>query len=255
MCDAGLETLAKACGTTGERAALAAFAALLYRYTGRTHVELGLSQDRSEATAVRLAVTGEATFRTLVKDAGAAQEHPAGVTVPTVVRTGAAVPAGLPYEAQLVLPAVGDGPLPVELRYDESVLDAATAERLLAHFDALLAEGLARPDLPLAELEFLGESELHRILVEWNATAADLPHPRSCLHEAFEEQAARTPDAVVVAQDDRLLTFRQVNTAANRLAHRLRRLGVGPDRRVGLYLDQSPDLLVAILGVLKAGGA
>lgn len=257
MHDAGLETLAKACGTTRERAALAAFAALLYRYTGRNHVELGLSRDRTDDTAIRLAVTGEATFRTLVKDAEkdaeAAQEHLAGGRLP--VRTGATVPVDLPCEAQLVLPAVGAGPLPVELRYDESVLDAATAGRLLTHFDALLTEGLARPDLPLAKLEFLGESELQQILVEWNATAADLPHPRSCLHEAFEDQAARTPEAVVVAQDDRLLTFRQVNTAANRLAHRLRRLGVGPDRRVGLYLDQSPDLLVAILGVLKAGGA
>jgi amino acid adenylation domain-containing protein len=253
--DGGLETLAKACGTTRDRAALAAFAALLYRYTGRNHVDIGLGQDRGDGAAVRLTVTGEATFRGLVTDAGAAQEQPMGDGTPAIVRTGATVPAGLSCEGRIVLPAAGDGPLPVELRYDESVLDGTTAERLLVHFHALLAEGLARPDLPLAELEFLGESELHRILVEWNATAADLPHARSCLHEAFEEQAARTPDAVVVAQDDELLTFRQVDTAANRLAHRLRRLGVGPDRRVGLYLDQSPDLLVAILGVLKAGGA
>ena len=255
MHDAGLETLAKTCGTTRERVAVAAFAALLYRYTGRNHVELGLSRDRSDDTAVRLTVTGQATFRALVEDAGAAQEHPAEGRVRTVVSSGATVPADVPYEALLVLPAVGDGPLPVELRYDQSVFDAATAERLLTHFHALLAEGLARPDLPLAELEYLGESELHRILVDWNDTAAELPHPRSCLHEAFEARAARAPDAVAVAQDDQLLTFRQVNTAANQLARQLRRLGVGPDQRVGLYLDQSPDLLIAILGVLKAGGA
>ncbi|WP_051819635.1 non-ribosomal peptide synthetase [Streptomyces sp. NRRL S-920] len=250
-----LATLAKACGTTRERVAVAAFAALLYRYTGRNHVELALSRDRSDDTAVHLTVTGEATFRALVKDAGAAQEHPAGDHVRTGISFGAPVPADLPYEAQLVLPALDEGPLPVGLRYDETAFDTATAERLLDHFHTLLAEGLARPDLPLAELEFLGESELHRILVEWNATAAELPHPGSCLHEAFEARAARAPDAVVVAQDDQLLTFRQVNAAANRLAHHLRGLGVGPDRRVGLYLDQSPDLLVAILGVLKAGGA
>ncbi|MGI5467561.1 non-ribosomal peptide synthetase [Streptomyces sp. CA-132043] len=257
MHDGALDTLAKACDTTRERAAFAAFAALLYRYTGRNHV--GFRVGGAGDAALRLLVTGETSFRELVADAGvdadAGEGETAAGALPIAVRTGTAAEEDLSCEALLVLPAAEDGPRPVELHYDERTLGADRAQRLLHHFHTLLDAGLGRPRLPLAELDFLDEDELRRILLEWNDTAADLPHARSCLHEAFEEQAVRTPDAVVVVQDHTTLTYRQVNAAANRLARRLRRLGVGADRRVGLYLDQSPELLVAILGVLKAGGA
>ncbi|CAM5480224.1 D-alanine--D-alanyl carrier protein ligase [Streptomyces violaceorubidus] len=106
----------------------------------------------------------------------------------------------------------------------------------------------------MSRLRLLTDAELRTTLVEWNDTATDLP-AQGCLHEAFEARADAAPDAVAVVQGADRLTYGEVNAAANRLAHHLRSLGVGPDDRVGLCLDRSAQLLVAELAVLKAGGA
>src|SRR3990172_3680562 len=100
----------------------------------------------------------------------------------------------------------------------------------------------------------LTESERHRLLVEWNNTRADYPTSQ-CLHELFEAQVERTPDAVAVVFEGQKLTYRELDARANQLAHYLGKLGVGPDVLVGLCLDRSPEMVVALLGVLKTGGA
>src|SRR5581483_2692535 len=92
------------------------------------------------------------------------------------------------------------------------------------------------------------------LLVEWNETAAEYPQDR-CVHELFEEQAARTPEAVAVVYEGAALNYRQLNARANRLAHHLRGLGVGPDVIVGLCVERSLEMVVGLLGILKAGGA
>src|ERR1019366_6769449 len=103
-------------------------------------------------------------------------------------------------------------------------------------------------------LSLLNEAERHRVLVEWNATAASYPHDL-CVHELFEGQVARTPDAVAVECDGEVISYAELNARSNRLAHYLRRLGVKPDDRVGICVERSVDLVVGVLATLKAGGA
>jgi len=138
--------------------------------------------------------------------------------------------------------------------YSTDLFDTATIERMSNHFVTLLEGIVADADQRLSELPLLTESERHQLLVEWNDTAAEYPSER-CVHELFEQQVERTPDAVAVVFEDEELTYRELNGRANRLAHHLRELGVGPETLVGLCLERSPELVVGILGILKASGA
>ncbi|HEV2150362.1 MAG TPA: amino acid adenylation domain-containing protein, partial [Longimicrobiaceae bacterium] len=103
-------------------------------------------------------------------------------------------------------------------------------------------------------LEMLPEAERRQVVEAWNATEAPYPAER-CIHELFEAQAERTPEAAALVCGDETLTYAELNRRANRLAHYLRELGVGPDVRVALGVERSPEMLVALLAVLKAGGA
>jgi amino acid adenylation domain-containing protein len=121
-------------------------------------------------------------------------------------------------------------------------------------FDQGLTAGLA-PHTQEAELPpLLDEAERHRVLVEWNRTEADYPLHK-CVHELIEAQAVRTPEAIAVVCDDERLTYAQLNARANRLAHRLRSLGVRPDGRVAICAERSLEMVVGLLAILKAGGA
>ncbi|MFN5405552.1 non-ribosomal peptide synthetase, partial [Bradyrhizobium sp.] len=106
----------------------------------------------------------------------------------------------------------------------------------------------------LRQIDVLPEAERHRVLVEWNATAAAYPQD-TCVHELFEAQAERTPAAVAVVHEERHLSYAELNTQANRLAHHLRGLGVRPDDRVAICIERSPEMIVGLLAILKAGGA
>jgi amino acid adenylation domain-containing protein len=132
-------------------------------------------------------------------------------------------------------------------------LSADAAERLCGHLRVLGAAAAADPDLPVTGLPLLTPAEEQLMLVEWNRTAADLPHDR-CLHEHFQDRAAAQPDAVAVWEGGEATTFAEVNARANRLARHLAGLGVAPGSVVGVALPRSADLLVALLAVLKAGG-
>ncbi|MEH0578671.1 MULTISPECIES: amino acid adenylation domain-containing protein [Streptomyces] len=225
---------------------LAAFTALLHRWTGQPEFAFAARTPTTGAVRLTCAVTTASTL------AGLARGTAAG-------RTPAADPAQ-PDEFELVLhppDEPDDGRRTAELRYPPALFDQDTLVRLLACYRTLLADGLAAPDRPVSRLRLLPQTELHRVLVDWNATDTDLPHD-VCLHTAFEARAAESPTAPALIGGDsgrRTWTYREVNEAANRLAHHLRELGVGPDRRVGICLERSWDLLVAVLGVLKAGGA
>ncbi|HEX2188915.1 MAG TPA: amino acid adenylation domain-containing protein, partial [Longimicrobiaceae bacterium] len=141
-----------------------------------------------------------------------------------------------------------------ELEYRSELWEAATIERMAGHYLAVLEGAAAAPQARLSELELLDEAERRQVLEEWNRTEADHPAGR-CIHELFELQVERTPDAVAVLFEQESLTYRELNRRANRLAHHLVRLGVGPEVRVGICQERGPDLVVSILGVLKAGGA
>ncbi|MEU7034488.1 amino acid adenylation domain-containing protein [Streptomyces sp. NPDC046237] len=227
--------------TAPEEMLLAGFTALLHRWTGQSAFGFVVTSPASGTVRLGRTVPGAATLAGLARDAEDRREP--------------LDEAARQDEFELVLHAPGEDGLPsAELRYAPELFDRATVVRFLASYATLLEDGLADPERPVSELRILPEDELHRMLVEWNDTAEDLPHG-VCLHSAFEARAAEAPDAPALAGGAGTWTYREVNEAANRLAHRLRDLGVGPDRRVGICLDRSAELLVAVLGVLKAGGA
>nr|QEO74317.1 AMP-dependent synthetase and ligase [uncultured bacterium] len=140
------------------------------------------------------------------------------------------------------------------VEYSAELFDAATVRRLAAHFRVLLEGVVADPALRLSRLPLLTGGEREQLLSVWNETRAVRPAP-PCVPRMFEEQAARTPDATAVAFGAESLSYRELNRRANRLAHQLRALGVGPDSLVGVCLERSLQLPVAVLAVLKAGGA
>jgi amino acid adenylation domain-containing protein len=140
------------------------------------------------------------------------------------------------------------------LEYSADLFDAATAERMLGHFETLLAGVAADPSRRVSELPLLTPAERHQLLTSWNETETEYPKD-AALHQLFEVQAGRTPGAVAVAFGGEELTYRELNARANRLAHYLKKQGVGAESLVAVYAERSAELIVATLAVLKAGGA
>jgi amino acid adenylation domain-containing protein len=140
------------------------------------------------------------------------------------------------------------------LQYNTDLFDDATLTRMLGHCRVLLEGLVANPEQRLSDLPILTEAERHQLLIEWNDTGRDYPKDK-CIHELFEEQVERTPDAVAVIFEDQQLTYRELNTRANQLAHYLGKLGVGAETLVGICVECSIDMIVGLLGIIKAGGA
>jgi amino acid adenylation domain-containing protein len=146
------------------------------------------------------------------------------------------------------------GRLSLKLVYDAVRFDATTAARWLQHLEHLLAGAAGQPDVPVSELPLLSPWERQQVLVEVNDGSAVDP-PWGLLHEGFERQAEATPQAIALIDQERRLTYRELNERASELADRLRRKGVGPETVVGVRLPRTAELIVSLLGILKAGGA
>src|SRR5271157_5404406 len=140
------------------------------------------------------------------------------------------------------------------LKYNSDLFEEETICRMGGHFRTLLEGIVADPERKVSELPLLTEAERPRILVEWHGTQTDYPRDR-CIHQLFEEQAEETPDAVAVVFGEERLTYHELNERANRLAHHLRKLGVGPEVLAGICVERSLEMIVGLLGILKAGGA
>jgi len=140
------------------------------------------------------------------------------------------------------------------LGYNTALFDAATAARILAHFETLLESIVADPQQRLADLTLLDQAECQQLLATWNDTLAAYP-PDLCLHDLVEARSVQTPDAVAIALEDEQLTYQTLNQKANQLAHHLQGWGVGSETLVGVCVERSLEMIVGILGVLKAGGA
>jgi amino acid adenylation domain-containing protein/non-ribosomal peptide synthase protein (TIGR01720 family) len=154
----------------------------------------------------------------------------------------------------LTVAAMPSEELLLYLGYDCRRFDAATINRMLGHLQTLLEGMVADQEQQLADLPMLTEPERHQLLVEWNDTQTDYP-AHQCIHQLFEAQVERTPDAVAVVFADNSLTVGELNRRANKIAHHLRSLGVGADTLVALYLERSVEMIVGLLAILKAGGA
>ncbi len=141
----------------------------------------------------------------------------------------------------------------IAVEYNVDLFDAATIARMAAHFDVLLAAGLREPETRLAALPLLPEAERDQILEGWNRTAG--PVGAEAVHQRIAAQALRTPEAPAVGFEGETLTYRELVARARRLASRLRGLGVTTETVVGIAVERSIDMVVAVLGVLEAGGA
>jgi amino acid adenylation domain-containing protein len=302
-----LETLSRQTDTTLFMVLLAAFKALLYRYTGQEAVIVGIpiaNRPLGElervigffvnTLALRTDLSGKLSFRELL---GRVRD----------VALGAYAHQDLPFEQLVeamhlerdmsrqplvqVMFALQDAPVseleidgltltPLEVdngtskfdltlameqtprglkgtfEYNTDLFEAATIARMAGHFCTLLEDVSeeAGLDKRLGALVLLTPSERHQLLVEWNYTQADYPRSR-CVSQLFEEHVTRSPEALAVAWEDQSLSYGELNRRANQLAHYLRGLGVGPEVRVGICMERSLDMMVALLGVLKAGGA
>jgi amino acid adenylation domain-containing protein len=157
------------------------------------------------------------------------------------------------FELGLFVSEINDG-LGLRWEYNSDLFDPETIKRMSEHFALLLQVSLAEPDRPISRLPLLSESERRQLLAEWNFTAAEYPRDK-CLHELFEAQVARTPDAAAVSFRDERLTYAQLNTRANQLAHYLVRRGVERGERIGIYIERSLEMMIALLAVQKAGAA
>ncbi|HEX2081288.1 MAG TPA: amino acid adenylation domain-containing protein, partial [Longimicrobium sp.] len=259
---------------------------------GRTRAEMeGLIGFFVNTLALRADLRGDPTFRALLGrvrqttlGAFAHQEMPFERLVDElrVPRSAAHAPV---FQVMLILQTAGDlsvpipglevEPVPVEgayarfdltlglrrhadgmdgaLEYATALYDRDTALRIVAHFRTLLAAACAAPDARLSALP-LPDDERARVVDGWNATAKDWPSAAT-VHGVIADQAARTPDAPAVVSGGAALTYAELDARANRLARHLRRLGAGPEARVGICLERSAETVVAMLAVLKAGAA
>jgi len=265
----GLRELAQGANLTPFDGLVATFALLLYRTTRQGDLLLGLREDERYA-ALRFALDGAQSFRQVLE--GAKRELAEGrrnaLELPQLLKAAHSTRADNLFQAlvtgdrtaardvqgyDLVL-TLSKGATSGALSYDAELLDPRVAERMLGHLETLLAGALAAPDAPVGTLPFLSASERQTILVEWNDTAVDFPRER-CLHELFEERVRRCPDAPAVVHDGRHITYEALDVRANRLAHHLVTLGVGPNVLVGIAVERSFELVVGLLAIAKAGGA
>ncbi|NEO38508.1 MAG: amino acid adenylation domain-containing protein [Moorea sp. SIOASIH] len=140
------------------------------------------------------------------------------------------------------------------LKYNADLFDEQTIARMAGHFQNLL-EGIVKdPQQRVTALSLMTEPELDQILIEWNNTKTDYPTDK-CIHQLFEDQVEKTPDAVAVVFEQQKLTYSQLNTKANQLAHYLQTLGVKPEMLVGICVERSVEMVVGLLAILKAEGA
>ena len=300
-----LRALSQREGVTLFMALLAAFNALLHRYTGqddilvgtpianRNHVELeGLIGCFINTLVMRTDLTGNPSFRDLLQrvrhtalEAYSYQDLPfeklveklrpervAGRTpilqVMLVLQNAPSVLPSLPgltgqlthmhngatrFDLTLDLSETADG-LRGEIEYNAELFEDITIIRMISHLQTLLEGIVANPEQHLSELPILTSEERHLLLVEWNSTQKDFPKDL-CIHEIFESQVERTPNAVAVTFESHQLTYQELNQQANQLAHYLQALGVGPETLVGICVERSLHVIVGLLGILKAGAA
>ncbi|MFP5286522.1 MAG: amino acid adenylation domain-containing protein, partial [Thermoanaerobaculia bacterium] len=154
-------------------------------------------------------------------------------------------------DLQLALMETAEG-LVGDLTYNRDLFDPPTAMRLAGQYERLLAAAVADPEARLSDLLLLGGAEVQQLLREWNDTWADWSLERP-LHSWIEEQARRTPDAPALTFEGETLAYRELDERAGRLAAHLRSLGARPETRVGIAAERSLELVVGLLGILKAG--
>ncbi|NJP45796.1 non-ribosomal peptide synthase/polyketide synthase [Streptomyces sp. PRB2-1] len=245
---------------------LAAFVALLHRYGGSGAApEVTVAHD---GLPLRVAVDGGTPFDRLRRQVAEARAQAAAHRLPAagLLRLLAPAPTrggGLLCSTGFgAAPWDGGGPLDLALSaadghlradYRADLLDPGTVDRVLGHYRTLLADALARPATPVADLELLGDDERRRVLADWNDTAHDVP--ARTWPQMFADQVAARPHEVALVHGDECLTYAELSARAARLAHALVARGAGPETVVALAVPRSADMIVTQVAVLLAGAA
>ncbi|HEX9935693.1 MAG TPA: amino acid adenylation domain-containing protein, partial [Longimicrobium sp.] len=176
-----------------------------------------------------------------------------GATAPARLPSGAETGVTAQFDLSLALSERG-GRIAGSVEYATALFETETVERWLAYLRRVLAEMVADERRSVARLALMPPAERAQVIEGWNAT--ELPSPDGeCVHELFERRAEETPGATAVVFEGGELTYAQLNARANRLAHHLRSLGVGPDARVAICAERTPEMVAGLLAVLTAGGA
>jgi len=150
---------------------------------------------------------------------------------------------------------LGTNSTQVSLKYNSNLFKLTTIERMAHHFILLLTKiAVASPQQPITDYTLLTEKELEQLLVTWNETARDYPH-KKCLHQLVEEQTKRTPQQIALFYADQKITYKELNTKANQLAHHLIEQSIQSEAIIAISLERSIDSIIAMLAVLKAGYA
>ena len=136
------------------------------------------------------------------------------------------------------------------LEYNTDLFDRGTMERMARHWERLLEGVVKEAGMRIGELEILSKEERRQILEEWNGSVVEYPKEK-CVHELFEEQAGRTPDAIALVFEGQQLTYGELNNRSNQLAWHLRRMGVGPEVLVGICMERSLEMVIGLLGILE----
>ncbi|MEE4307376.1 amino acid adenylation domain-containing protein [Pseudomonas alliivorans] len=241
---------------------LAAWAAVLARLSGQHEIMVGTRAPGCDnSRLLRVPLTNAMTVNQLLdhvhREVDEAPRHyPVQNAYPVaqVVCVGdhhQALPAGF----DLALSLVGtEGRIDGHLHYATALFDASTARRLVGYLRRTLQKMVEQPEQPVLSIDMIGDAERQRLIHDWNATQQSFDE-NGYVHELFETQVSLQPEAVAVRFEQHALSYEQLNVQANRLAHYLRSLGVGPDVRVGICVERSLDMLIGVLAVLKAGGA
>ena len=142
----------------------------------------------------------------------------------------------------------------ISVEYNTDLFDESTVRRMVQHYKNIVIEISNNINIKIKDIRLLSNEELHKILYEWNNKKIERPLGVG-IHQLFEKNAVNTPDAIAVVDTERSLTYYELNKRANKIAHRLIKLGAGPDKIIGILLDKSVDLMASVLGVLKSGSA
>ena len=273
-------------GEAGGVGVASAFAAYLARVSGRVSVDLSYCEDRWNDTVAGLEgfFSTQVPLRVEFATDASAGDAVGALASPLCDRSGFALDVIARYPELCANPLFARGglggvavacfadadrfePTPgtdfalvlhpdgtrAQIVHDENAVSVEAADRIADQLAIFLA-GLCEAELPLGAVSLLDPETREQMLRAWNDTSREYPRSQ-CVHELFEAQAARTPDATAVVFEDRSLSYRELSVRSSQLANHLRAQGVGADRLVGLFLDRSIEMIVGMLGVLKAGGA
>lgn len=266
-----LEELSQETEIPSSQILLAAFHVWLWRYTQSDEILAAVMEPTSPRLRVhRFMVGGDEAFldlcRQTAEDSSRLQEFPTpdlsllrrdGISVEAALFVGAPVHADTLIDDQVELAMhldTLDGAMMGRMEYDASRYHRDGVERMCGHFATLLHELLQHPSRPIATRDMATAGEKQELLGWWAGDRAPFPSEET-MAGLFDQKASETPDAIALEFLDRRLTYQEVRTRANRVAHQLRRQGVGPESLVALLFDRSPEMIIAMIAVWKAGGA